>query len=301
VSKQRMRQPAPSATAIPTPPSSSAASEPATPQPPPVSLAATATRTARLTDQLKELRLPTFREQFQLLAEQATREGLSYPQYLAELASRECQTRNHSRVQRLLRHSRLLPGKTWDQFTWSRVPLSVARQLQNLRDGTFLDRRENLLVFGKPGSGKTHLLTALGEQLVRQGRSVLFTPCSLLVQELLAAKRDLKLERFIKRLAGFEALILDDLGYVQQSREEMEVLFTLLAERYERGSVLLTSNLPFSQWEQIFKDPMTTAAAIDRLVHHSIIIELNIPSYRLESAKNTRKASAEATPPPSPP
>jgi DNA replication protein DnaC len=264
-----------------------------------LSLAATATKTARLTDQLKELRLPTFREQFQMLAEQATREGLSYPQYLAELASRECQTRNHSRVQRLLRHSRLLPGKTWDQFTWSRVPLSVARQLQSLRDGTFLDRRENLLVFGKPGSGKTHLLTALGEQLVRQGRSVLFTPCSLLVQELLAAKRDLKLERFIKRLAGFAALILDDLGYVQQSREEMEVLFTLLAERYERGSVLLTSNLPFSQWEQIFKDPMTTAAAIDRLVHHSIIIELNIPSYRLESAKNTRKASAEATPPPS--
>ena len=172
----------------------------------------------------------------------------------------------------------------------------MARQLQSLREGTFLDRRENLLVFGKPGSGKTHLLAALGEQLVQQGRSVLFATCSLLVQELLAAKRDLKLERFIKRLASFEALILDDLGYVQQSREEMEVLFTLLAERYERGSVLLTSNLAFSQWEQIFKDPMTTAAAIDRLVHHSVIIELNIPSFRLETAKNTRKPSAEAAP-----
>lgn len=293
MSKQRLRPSAASEPAIPSSPlSSPALSELAIPQPPLPSLATT----AGLNDQLKELRLPTFREQFQTLAEQATREGLSYPQYLAELASRECQTRNHSRVQRLLRHSRLLPGKTWDQFTWSRVPLTVARQLQSLRDGTFLDRRENLLVFGKPGSGKTHLLAALGEQLVRQGRSVLFTPCSLLVQELLAAKRDLKLERFIKRLAGFEALILDDLGYVQQSREEMEVLFTLLAERYERGSVLLTSNLPFSQWEQIFKDPMTTAAAIDRLVHHSIIIELNIPSYRLETAKNTRKTSAEATP-----
>ena len=257
--------------------------------------------TARLSDQLKELRLPTFREQFQTLAEQATREGMSYPHYLAELTSRECQTRNHSRVQRLLRNSRLLPGKTWEQFSWSRVPLQVARQLQSLREGTFLDRRENLLVFGKPGSGKTHLLAALGEQLVQQGRSVLFTTCSLLVQELLTAKRDLKLERCIKRLAGFEALIIDDLGYVQQSREEMEVLFTLLAERYERGSVLLTSNLPFSQWEQIFKDPMTTAAAIDRLVHHSVIIELNIPSYRLETAKNTRKTSTEATPSPAVP
>jgi len=249
-----------------------------------------------LNEQLKELRLPTFREQFQPLAERAAREGLSYPQYLAELTSRECQSRNHSRVQRLLRNSHLLPGKTWDQFQWSRVPLQVTRQLQSLREGTFLDRRENLLAFGKPGSGKTHLLAALGEQLVQQGRSVLFATCSLLVQELLAAKRDLKLERFIKRLASFEALILDDLGYVQQSREEMEVLFTLLAERYERGSVLLTSNLAFSQWEQIFKDPMTTAAAIDRLVHHSVIIELNIPSYRLETAQNTRKPSAETTP-----
>jgi DNA replication protein DnaC len=283
------------------PPVSTATPDTAFPNPLSATPAPIAAVTARLNDQLKELRLPTFREQFQTLAEQATREGLSYPHYLAGLVSRECQTRNHSRVQRLLRNSRLLPGKTWEQFSWSRVPLQVARQLQSLREGTFLDRRENLLVFGKPGSGKTHLLAALGEQLARQGRAVLFTTCSLLVQELLTAKRDLKLERCIKRLAGFEALIIDDLGYVQQSREEMEVLFTLLAERYERGSVLLTSNLPFSQWEQIFKDPMTTAAAIDRLVHHSVIIELNIPSYRLETAKNTRKTSAEAPPSPTAP
>jgi DNA replication protein DnaC len=301
MSKPRTRPQTPSETAIPKAPPSSDSTETAIPNPPPSSLSSPAARTAQLHEQLKELRLPTFRAQFQTLAEQATREGLSYPHYLAELASRECQTRNHSRVQRLLRNSRLLPGKTWEQFSWSRVPLQVARQLQSLREGTFLDRRENLLVFGKPGSGKTHLLTALGEQLVRQGRSVLFTTCSLLVQELLVAKRDLKLERSIKRLAGFEALIIDDLGYVQQSREEMEVLFTLLAERYERGSVLLTSNLPFSQWEQIFKDPMTTAAAIDRLVHHSVIIELNIPSYRLETAKNSRKQTAEATPSPTTP
>ena len=287
--KNRVRKNLPSAAACPSP--SPAAAIPNPPLPPPTPTSHTA---ERLHEQLKELRLPTFREQFQPLADQAAREGLSYPQYLAELTSRECQSRNHSRIQRLLRNSRLLHGKTWEQFQWSRVPLQVARQLQSLREGTFLDRRENMLVFGKPGSGKTHLLAALGEQLVQQGRSVLFATCSLLVQELLAAKRDLKLERFIKRLASFEALIIDDLGYVQQSREEMEVLFTLLAERYERGSVLLTSNLAFSQWEQIFKDPMTTAAAIDRLVHHSVIIELNIPSYRLETAKNTRKTSTDA-------
>jgi DNA replication protein DnaC len=288
MSKNRVRKNLPSAAAAGSNPSPLAI-RPSSPLPIP-----TAPTAERLPTQLKELRLPTFRENFQALAEQAVREGLSHSQYLAELTSRECQTRNHSRVQRLLRNSGLLAGKTWDQFQWSRVPLQVTRQLQSLREGTFLDRRENLLVFGKPGSGKTHLLNALGEQLAQQGRTVLFATCSLLVQELLLAKRDLKLDRCIKRLASFEALIIDDLGYVQQSREEMEVLFTLLAERYERGSVLLTSNLAFSQWEQIFKDPMTTAAAIDRLVHHSVIIELNIPSYRLETAKTTRKASIES-------
>ena len=161
-----------------------------------------------------------------------------------------------------------------------------------LLEGSFLDRCENVLAFGPPGSGKTHPLCALCQELVRTGRRVLFRKCGLLVQELLAAKRDLKLPAVLKRLAGYEALIVDDLGYVQQSREEMEVLFTLLAERYERGSVLLTSNLAFSGWEAIFKDPMTTAAAIDRLVHHSVIIELNLSSYRAEQAKKAKQAQS---------
>lgn len=290
MSKNRVRpssRPLVSSSDLPNPP---AAARPSSSQ----NLSAEVTQ--QLSDQLKELRLPTFREHYQSLADQAVRESLSHARYLAELVSRECQTRNHSRIQRLMRNSRLLHGKTWDQFQWSRVPLQVARQLQSLREGSFLDRRENVLVFGKPGSGKTHILSALGEQLVQQGRTVLFATCSFLVQDLLAAKRELKLSRLIKKLAAFQALIIDDLGYVQQSREEMEVLFTLLAERYERGSVLLTSNLPFSQWEQIFKDPMTTAAAIDRLVHHSVIIELNIRSYRLETAENAQKPATETPP-----
>ncbi len=169
------------------------------------------------------------------------------------------------------------------------MPAKAKQQLAGLLEGTFLDRRENVLAFGNPGSGKTHLLCALCLELVRQERRVLYTTCSLLVQELLIAKRDLRLAAVLKRLGRYEALLIDDLGYVQQSREEMEVLFTLLADRYERGSVLLTSNLPFSQWEAIFKDPMTTAAAIDRLVHHSVILELNLPSYRMEAAKQPER------------
>jgi DNA replication protein DnaC len=160
-------------------------------------------------------------------------------------------------------------------------------------DGKFLERKENVLAFGNPGSGKTHLLCALCQELARKDRRVLYSPCALLVQELLIAKRDLKLPQLLKRLAGYEAILIDDLGYVQQSREEMEVLFTLLSERYERGSVLLTSNLPFSGWESLFKDPMTTAAAIDRLVHHSIILELNLPSYRMEEAQRSQAEGGE--------
>ena len=249
--------------------------------------------TSQLTDQLKELRLPTIRDRFQESATRAATENLSHLAYLSALTTLECETRKAGRVRRLLRRSLLPPGKSWDAFDFTRLPLTVTRQMETLRDGSFLDRRENILIFGKPGSGKSHALAALSEQLILQGRSLLFTSCSLLVQQLLIARRDLRLPKLIRQFSSFEGLIIDDLGYVQQSREEMEVLFTLLAERYERGSVLLTSNLAFSKWDQIFKDAMTTAAAIDRLVHHSVIIELNVPSYRVETAKKTTAKSPQ--------
>lgn len=238
---------------------------------------------------LKELHLPAFREGYEELARQAQQEGASYEQYLLGLAERECQERRHKRIERLLRESRLPLEKSWGALDLKRFGPKVLQQARALLEGSFVDRHENVLAFGAPGSGKTHLLCAISQELVRSGRKALFVTCSLLVQELLVAKRDLKLSRLLKRLAGYEVLLLDDLGYVQQSREEMEVLFTLLAERYERGSVLLTSNLPFSGWEAIFKDAMTTAAAIDRLVHHSVILELNLPSYRAEQAKKAKQ------------
>ena len=165
----------------------------------------------------------------------------------------------------------------------------MATHLNVLADGSFLNRSENILAFGNPGSGKTHLLCAIGHALIEQGKRVLFISCSQLVQDLLIAKKELELTKKLKKLSLFDAVIIDDIGYVQQSREEMEVLFTFLADCYERSSLLITSNLPFSKWEQIFKNPMTTAAAIDRLVHHSVILELNIESYRMEQAKKDMK------------
>lgn len=248
--------------------------------------------------QLRELHLPTFRECYEQSARRAEAEDVGYEHYLLGLVERECQEREANRIERLLRQSKLAIDKNLDTFDLKRLPGKVAGQVRTLIEGSFVERKENVLAFGNPGSGKTHVLCAVGQELIRRSmgrRKVLFSSCALMVQQLLIAKRDLKLSRLLKRLAGYDVLIIDDIGYVQHSREEMEVLFTLLAERYERGSVMISSNLPFSKWESIFKDPMTTAAAIDRLVHHSVILELNVPSYRLEHAKRAKADNATST------
>jgi len=240
---------------------------------------------SELIDHLKQLHLPTIRESFEDVARLAEQESLSYERYLLELAVKECEARRHRRIERFLRESCLPLEKTLDAFDLKRLPSRVVHQVNHLRDGFFLDKTENVLAFGNPGTGKTHLLCAIAQELIRKERRIYFTKCAMLVQKLLSAKRDLRLAQELKKMNKFNAIIIDDIGYVQQNQQEMEVLFTLLAERYERGSVMITSNLPFSKWEKIFKDPMTTAAAIDRVVHHSVILELNIPSYRMEEAQ----------------
>ena len=242
----------------------------------------------QILDYLKQLHMPTMRECYEQIAECARSESFSYEQYLLELLKIECEARWQNRIARNLRASKLPTSKTLDNFDKKRLPAKVAAHLNILTDGSFLKRCENVLAFGNPGSGKTHLLCAIGHQLIEQGRRVLFIGCSQLVQDLLIAKRDLEMSKLLKKLSRYDAIIVDDIGYVQQSRQEIEVLFTFLADRYERGSLMITSNLPFSKWEQIFKDPMTAAAAIDRLVHHSVILELNIESYRMEVAKKNK-------------
>lgn len=206
---------------------------------------------------LKELHLPAVRRCYTEYAEHARRESLSYEEYLEGLMEQELEERRLNRISRYLRQSKLPLEKTMDTFDRVRLSPVDDQKVDALLDGGFIGRKENVLAFGGPGGGKTHLLCGIGNELIQKGYRVRFYTCSLLVQELLIAKRDMKLARALKGLGKFDALIIDDIGYVQQSRNEMEVLFTLLAERYERGSVLITSNLQFSQWERIFKDPMT--------------------------------------------
>jgi DNA replication protein DnaC len=241
--------------------------------------------------------VPTIREEYESAAQRARQESSSYERYLLDLAERECEARRSNRIERHLRESRLFLEKSLSTLDLKRLPPKAAQQVRFLLEGDFVDRCENVLIFGNPGSGKTHVACAIGQEMIRAGRKVMFASCGLLVQDLLAAKRDLKLRGLLKKISRYQVVILDDIGYVQYSREEMEVLFALLADRYERGSVVLTSNLAFSGWETIFKDPMTTAAAIDRLVHHSVILELNVPSYRAEQAKKAgQKPPGPATP-----
>ncbi len=211
---------------------------------------------------------------------------------LLEVFEQEQHDRHERRIERLKRASKLPVGKTFGTFDEKRLPRPLAHTLRDLATGAFLERAVNVLAFGLPGTGKTHAACALGHALIEAGHAVLFVPTYKLVQDLLAAKRDLELPRALRKLDRFDLLILDDIGYVQQGAEEIEILFTLLAERYERRSILITSNLVFSEWDRIFKNPMTTAAAIDRLVHHCAILEFAVDSYRTRNAKAAKAAKA---------
>jgi len=235
---------------------------------------------------LRSLLLMTMAREHEEVLVRAEAENWGYRRFLSYLVENEVNERLRRRIERQLKESGLPPGKTIETIEEKKLPDKVRRQLPTLLSGELVRRGDNLLCFGLPGRGKSHLVTALGREWVQRHQlKVLFTPTFKLVTQLLAAKRDLKLPAALAKLDRFDVVILDDIGYVQQSREEMEVLFTFLAERYEKKSVVITSNLVFSQWDQIFKDPMTTMAAIDRLVHHATIIEFNGDSHRAQSAK----------------
>jgi DNA replication protein DnaC len=246
---------------------------------------------------LKMLGLKTFLKNYETFADKAQKQKLGYCEYLYQLVQMESDEKQNRKVGRLLKNSKLPDGKTLDSFDIAGQPGISASRLRELSSGDCLDHCESILVFGVPGTGKSHLSAALGREWCLRGRKVLYTTASALVQDLLAAKRDLKLNELIDKLDGFEALIIDDISYVPQTRDETDVLFVLLAKRYETRSVVITSNLVFSEWENIFKDKMTTKAAVDRLVHHGTILELveiEGESYRERVAKAKAKQRKQA-------
>ena len=235
---------------------------------------------------LERLNLGGMAATFAELALKAAKEGLSHEAYLYELAQQEMALRGQRRVERLLHQSWLPREKTFRTLDLERFPPALRLQMERLKSGAFLEQAVNVIAVGKPGVGKSHALAAVGHELVQRGQAVLWTSTATLVQRLLAAKRDLRLPQELRKLDRFACVILDDIGYLQQERDEMEVLFTFLAERYENRSVAITTNLVFSEWERIFKNPMTTMAALDRVVHHSVILDMmGLESYRARAAQ----------------
>ena len=253
-------------------------------------------RLAELTGLLRKLKLSAMAESVSEVAVKAARAGLSHEAFLHELARLEWEVREQRRYERRLRESGLPRDKTFETLQMACFPSLIRTQLERLRTGSFVEQAVNVVAVGRPGVGKSHLLASLGHVLIAQGTSVLWQSTAQLVQRLLAAKRDLRLPQELAKLDRFACLILDDIGYVQHSQDEMEVLFTLLSERYERKTVLISTNLVFSEWTRIFKSPMTTMAAIDRVVHHSVILDLmQLSSYRAKEASSKQAARPMVT------
>jgi DNA replication protein DnaC len=252
--------------------------------------------TARLSLMLTDLRLPGISKAWHSFTERADTEGWPTARLLAALTEFEIAERETRRMQRHLTEARLPPGKTLDTFDFTAIPMvSKARVMALVAGDVWLKNGANLMLFGGPGGGKSHLAAAIGAGLIENGWRVLFTRTTDLVQKLQAARRNLDLEGAIAKLDKYHLLILDDMAYVSKDQAETSVLFELISARYERRSILITANQPFGEWDKVFPDKAMTLAAIDRLVHHATIFEMNVESYRRKTAI-TRVTKTESEP-----
>ena len=245
---------------------------------------------------LTTLRLPSFSKRWQAFAEQADKESWPAARFLAALAECEIAERETRRIQRHLNEARLPAGKTLATFDFKALPSVPRRRIEALAAGDWLETGANLIAIGNSGAGKTHVLCAIGHALIETGWRVLYTRTTDLVQKLQAARRDLALESALAKLDKFDLLILDDIAYAQKDQAETSVLFELIARRYETRSLAIAANQPFSAWDRVFPDKAVTVAAIDRLVHHATILEMNVDSYRRRAAVARRQDEADAPP-----
>ena len=247
----------------------------------------------KLTLMLNELRLPTIKQLWPTFADRSDKEGWPAARFLSAIIEHEIAERGRRRMERHLAEAKLLPGKTLDTFDFDAVPMISKAQVMAICAGdSWLENGANLILFGPPGGGKSHLSSAIGLALIEKGWRVLFVRTSDLVQKLQVARRELTLENAINRLDRFDLLILDDLAYVAKDQAETSVLFELISARYERRSLLITANQPFGEWNRVFPDPAMTLAAVDRLVHHATIFEMNVESYRRRAAIDRKQHGA---------
>jgi DNA replication protein DnaC len=247
-----------------------------------------------LAHHLKALRLPTFLREYDKVAQQCADEAVAYPRYLFRLTELELLDRERRATERRIQQARFPVVKSLDSFDFLAIPSLNKLLVLELARGEFIDRRECVLALGNSGTGKTHLALAIGLAACQKGYRVRFTTAASLVHELMEARDEKRLLRFQKHLAGFQLLIVDELGFVPLSKTGAEMLFEIFSQRYERSATMVTSNLPFNEWTEILGSERLTGALLDRLTHHVHILEMNGESYRLKESKQTKAGKARS-------
>ncbi len=245
-----------------------------------------------LAHHLKTLKLPTFLREHDKIARQCAAEGVDHVRYLLRLAELELIDRERRLIERRIKAARFPTVKSLDSFAFTAIPALNKALVIELARGEYIERRENVIALGNSGTGKTHIALGLGLAACQKGLSVGFITAAALVHELIEARDDKQLLRFQKKLAGYKLLIIDELGFVPLSKTGAELLFEVFSRRYERGSTLVTSNLPFDEWTEVFGSERLTGALLDRLTHHVHILEMNGDSYRLKQSRSQQATKA---------